>query len=67
LILAFVREKEGDRIFVVANLSPDSKTFNLIGNDFSGDFIELFSTKELSLSAKDEMTLEPWGFRVFVK
>ncbi len=66
LILAFVREKEGDRVFVVANLSPDSKTFNLTGNDFSGDFIELFSTKELSLSAKDKMTLEPWGFRVFV-
>ena len=66
-IFAFIREKEGDRVLVVVNLSPDSETFNLTGNDFSGDFIELFSTKELSLSAKDEMTLEPWGFRVFVK
>jgi glycosidase len=66
-ILAFTREKEGDKVFVVVNLNPEQKTFSLKGADYEGGFEELFTNQKTKLSKNTEMTLEPWGYRVFLK
>ncbi|NOX46143.1 MAG: alpha-amylase [Chlorobi bacterium] len=65
-VLAFVREKEGNKVFVIVNLGPDSKTFDLTGEKYEGGFMELFSKRKTTFSSNTEMTLEPWGFRVFI-
>ncbi len=65
-VLAFIRKKDSDRVFVVVNLSAASQQFNLKGDGFTGDYVELFSNQKEVLSGNMEMTLEPWGFRVFV-
>ena len=65
-IFAFIREKEGDQVFVVANLSPEQKKLKLNGVVPEGDFEELFTNQKTAFPNNTEMTLESWGYRVFV-
>lgn len=58
-ILAFVREKDGKKIVLIANLSKEPKAFEI---DLEGEFIESFG-KSINTIAKDkEMQLTPWGY-----
>ena len=66
-VLAFIREKEGDRIFVLANLTGEVKECKLEGKAFAGNYKEWF-TEEEKLFKKGEMVrLKPWEYKVYVK
>jgi glycosidase len=66
-VYAFTREKEGDRVFVIANLSADVKDCELKGEDFAGNYKEWFSGEEISLKKGDAVRMKPWEYKVYIK
>jgi glycosidase len=66
-VFAFVREKEEDKIFVITNLSARPITVKFSGNQFNGDYFELFSGEEKNFGRKTSVELKPWQYFVFVK
>jgi glycosidase len=66
-VLAFVREKNGNQVFTVLNLSKGPVNIVLEGCKYVGEYTEIFSGSRQTLSLNHAMTLEPWGYRVFVR
>ena len=64
-VFAFLREKDGDRVFVILNLSREEQTVILEGSDFVGEYRNVFSEEEVILRENASLTLEPWDFGVF--
>jgi hypothetical protein len=63
-VFAFTREKEGDRVLVALNFSPDEQTVTPDGTEFTGEYRDVFLDEEATLAEGDAITLEPWGFLV---
>ena len=66
-VFAFTREKEGDKVFVLANLTGDVKEFKLKGDSFAGNYKEWFTEEEMVFKKGDAVRLKPWEYRVYVK
>ena len=64
-VYAFVREKNGDRVVVILNLSSSPQSISLTGDHFAGAYTEIFSEKNIELSSGLEMDLEPWEYLVY--
>ncbi len=64
-MIAFVREKEGDKVFVVFNFSRQPLTTRLKGNVHAGNYTELFSEEKVSFLGNDSLQLEAWGYRLY--
>ena len=64
-IFAFVREKENCKVFEIFNLTNQEKTFTLQGNLYTGNYRDAFSNDSTYFFENSEMTLPPWGYRVF--
>jgi len=64
-IFAFVREKENCKVFEIFNLTNQEKTFTLQGNFYTGNYRDAFSNDSAFFFENSEMTLPPWGYRVF--
>lgn len=64
MIYAFTREKEGDRVAVIINLSAEPQVVTLDGGDFAGDYTEVFKEENMTLSAGQEISLGPWEYLV---
>ncbi|MDX1665746.1 MAG: alpha-amylase family glycosyl hydrolase [Saprospiraceae bacterium] len=64
-IISFLREKEGDRVFVLLNLSDQPVNVQLVGDVHAGDYRELFSGEKASFSGGDAIGMPAWGYRVF--
>ena len=62
-VYAFVREKSGQKILVVLNLSPAAQTVK-IGTPLIGHPTDVFTDKTVSIN-DDKWTLEPCGYRVY--
>lgn len=58
-ILAFSREKEGNNIVFIANLSDEVKTLTV---DFKGDYKNFFTQKIQTFSNDKEIQLRPWAY-----
>ncbi|HOY95166.1 MAG TPA: alpha-amylase family glycosyl hydrolase [Catalimonadaceae bacterium] len=63
-VIAFSREKNGDEVIVVVNLGKEPVTVTMESESNKGTYREIFSGKETVLKGKDQMELEPWGYRV---
>jgi glycosidase len=82
-VLAFVREKNGNKVFTVLNLSKEPLNITLEGDKFVGEYTDVFvvlnNKKNISadpinlphcvqtFTANQSMTLAPWEYKVFVK
>jgi len=66
-VFAFTRDKEGDRVFVLANLTGEVKEFKLKGDAFAGNYKEWFSEEEMTFKKGDAVRLKPWEYLVYVK
>jgi len=64
-VFAFTREKGGDKVLVVLNLSPAEEEVTLTGTSFAGTYTDAFSGVTVSFEGEDVVTLDPWGYRVF--
>ncbi|MEZ4988518.1 MAG: alpha-glucosidase C-terminal domain-containing protein [Saprospiraceae bacterium] len=64
-IYAFTREKDGDKVVVVINLSSKEVSFKLGGNSAAGSFNEVFTGEATELVSDMPMTLAPWAYKVY--
>lgn len=64
-LYAFTREKNGDKVLVVINLSSSEQSGNLAGENVAGTYTEVFSGEEETLSDGMEISLAPWAYRVY--
>lgn len=62
-ILAFEREKDGEKVIFIGNLSKEPVTFNL---DTTGEFTEYMNNKTTVLS-EEKQTFQPWEYWILVK
>ncbi|MCM4155616.1 alpha-amylase family glycosyl hydrolase [Gramella sp. AN32] len=60
-ILAFKREKDGDELYFVANMSANPVKFTWKVN---GDFTDFTSDKKMKISADQQMEFAPWEYKI---
>ena len=65
MVYAFTREKNGDKVAVLINLSPEPQNVMLEDGEFVGDYTDVFSGETKSLAEEMSVELEPWGYRVY--
>lgn len=63
-VISFVREKKGDKVICIVNLSdqPAKTGFEFIRD--RGNYTELFSGTKITLEGKDTFDLKPWSYMV---
>ena len=66
-VLSFVRQNERDKVFVAINFSAQKLTVKLEEALYIGTYTEYFSNQRVEFSGSEELTLEAWGYRVFVQ
>ncbi len=66
-IFAFIREKEGNKIFAVFNLSPDTKNVKIGNARIEGNYKQLFSENELNIENAFQSEFSAWEYKVFYK
>ncbi|MFB6320269.1 alpha-amylase family glycosyl hydrolase [Saccharicrinis sp. FJH54] len=64
-IYAFIREKNGDKVVVIINLSSKPQKGTLQGNGFEGTYTDIFNNISLSLSEDMKLDLKPWDYLVY--
>ncbi len=64
-VFAFIREKEGNQIFVITNLTDKPVTITLIGNEYLGDYYDIFTDEKKSLTENISVDLNAWDFKIF--
>ncbi len=65
-VYAFVREKDGDRIVVVLNLSKDAVDVKLNTEAYAGAYSDFFTKEKQELAKETAMSLKAWEYKVFV-
>jgi glycosidase len=64
-VFAFVREKNGEKIFSVFNLSPKENNFELESNLIEGQYNELNSDEEIEFDSSVSFNMKPWEYKIF--
>ncbi len=63
-VYAFIREKDGDKVVVIINLSAEKQKIQLEGADYVGDYMNVFSKGAMGLTEGMEMELAAWEYIV---
>ncbi len=66
-IFAFYREKDENRVIVMLNLSKKQVSFKPVLKGIEGEYTEYFTGEKTELNKSVMFTLNPWGYKVFVK
>jgi alpha-amylase len=66
-IFAFYREKENNRVVVFLNLTKKSVSFKPALKNLDGEYTEYFTGERTSFPISVNITLNPWGYKVFIK
>ena len=66
-IFAFEREKDGNKVIAVFNLSENEENININSEYLAGEYYNLFSGKKIKLKEDNSFKLKPWGYLVFYK
>jgi len=66
-IAAYSREKNGNQVVVIANLSPEPQEFTIVGDLVNGEFNNFFTNESANLNSGTKFNLKPWEYFVFVK
>jgi cyclomaltodextrinase / maltogenic alpha-amylase / neopullulanase len=64
-VFAYIREKDGDRVLAVLNLSDQERTVTLNGTSFAGSYVNTFTGESASLASGAVLTLPAWGYEVY--
>ncbi|MDX1762014.1 MAG: alpha-amylase family glycosyl hydrolase [Christiangramia sp.] len=62
-VLAFKREKNGEVIYYVANMTEKPVSFTA---EMDGDFTDYMNDTELSITQDQEMQFEPWEYKILI-
>ena len=63
-IYAFSREKNGDKVVVILNLSSSTINFTLNSGNFVGNYNNVFNSDEIALTENMTMEMKPWEYLV---
>ena len=66
-VLVFIREKDGNKVLVMINMTGNDQKVKLNNTLLAGKYKELFSGKKAKMKAEVETELEAWGYRVYYK
>ncbi len=66
-IFSFYREKDGNRVVIFLNLTKRNVTFKPDLKGLEGDYTDYFTGEKITLPLSVKHTLNPWGYKVFVK
>ena len=66
-VLAFVRENERDKVFAVLNFSDAPRTITFGDGPHHGSYADAFTGSPATFDDGTSLTLEPWGYRVYVR
>lgn len=66
-VLVFTREKDGNKVLVVINMSNKQQKSVLSNNLIAGKYKDLFAGKSAKLKAKLALNLAPWEYKVYYK
>jgi len=66
-VTAFLRAKDDNKVIVLINLSGARQQIELNHEQITGDYNEVFTGQEVSLSEKHGLTLRPWEYRVLIR
>lgn len=66
-VWAFHREKNGDKIVAILNLSPKAATFTISDSALEGNYIDVLSDQAHHFSQKEQFTLGAWGYLLLEK
>ncbi len=62
-IVAFKREKNGEALYYIANMTANPVQFNV---ELYGDFQEYMTGKNFSISKDQELQFEPWEYKILI-
>ena len=63
-VLAYMREKNGDKVVVILNLSGERQEVKLEGDSYVGDYSNVFGKDTVSLTADKALSLNAWDYLV---
>jgi glycosidase len=63
-VFSFYREKDGDKIITIINMSDKLQTFNIENKAVSGKFKDVFTGVDVDIIEDFEVELKPWGYLV---
>lgn len=63
-VLSFVREKQGDKVFALFNLSADPQTIAFTDGPITGRYIDFDSGEAVTIDKATQITMTPWSYRV---
>lgn len=63
-IFAYVREKNGDKIVVILNLSGQQQEVKLLAGNYAGEYNNVFGNSTVPLTENMVMQLNPWDYMV---
>lgn len=66
-VISFAREKNGDKVLPIINLSKKPVTVTLDAKYHTGTYTDYFSGKTYTLTGKDTFTLAPWEYLVLTQ
>lgn len=61
-VWAFYREKNGDKIISILNLSSKPATFTIQDKGLIGEYLDVLTDEVHELAFIESFTLEPWGY-----
>jgi len=64
-IYAFTREKDGDKVIVILNLSSQKQKAILSSANLAGEYTDVFSKSPKTMKDGETMELTAWEYRVF--
>ncbi len=66
-VFAFIRERDGDKVFVVINLSNETKQFTFNEKCYCDKYTDIFSGKSFEILNEIGMELGPWEYSICEK
>jgi glycosidase len=67
VVFAFYREKDGNRVVVLLNLSKKPVALKSFLANLNGEYTDYFTGSKAVLPLTDSLKLGPWGYKVFVR
>lgn len=63
-VYAFIREKDGDKVVAIINLSTKAQDVKLQGTHFTGTYKDVFNQADMALQDGTALQLKPWEYLV---
>ncbi len=64
-VLAFTREKKGEKIFTIFNMSSEEKSIAIDSELIKGTYYDFDTDQKIALGNNFETKLKPWSFKIF--